>query len=71
MFVSDRPYAPLPELRSPPSPLPPRLGDDGVTYDHGYAVVSLNPDGPARADYFGVGIRTGLLHSEVLGTGRA
>jgi hypothetical protein len=69
MFVADRPYSPLPELRSAPALLPPRLGDDGVTYDHGYAIVSLDPDGPARADYFGVGSRTALLHSEALETG--
>ncbi len=68
MFVADHPYTPLPGLRSAPELLPPRLGDDGVTYDHGYACVTLDPDGPARADYYGVGSRTGLLYSEALGT---
>ena len=71
MFVADRPYAPLPGLRSAPMLLPPRLGDDGVTYDHGYAIVALDPHGPARAEYYGVGSRTGLLHSEALGTDAA
>lgn len=68
MFVADRPYAPLPGLRSAPGLLGVRLGDDGVTHDHGYAVVSLTSGGLARAEYFGVGSRAGLLHAEALGT---
>ena len=71
MFVADQPYSTLPGLRSAPALLSPRLGDDGVTYDHGYAVVTLGPHGPARAEYYGVGSRTGLLHAEALETATA
>ncbi len=67
MFVADQPYAPLPGLQTAPTLLPPRLGDNGTTYDHGYAVVTLDPDGPARAEYHAVGHRPGLLQTEALG----
>lgn len=67
MFVADRTYQPLPGLRNPPLLLPPRLGDDGTVQDHGYAIVTLDAaDGTARAEYHGVGARTGLLHAETL-----
>ena len=42
-----------------------------MTYDHGYAIVAMDPGGPARAEYYGVGSRTGLLHSEALGVDEA
>ena len=68
MFVADRLYAPLSELRDPPALLSPRLANDGSVQDHGYAMVALDPAaGTARAEYYGVGARTGLLHAEDLG----
>ncbi len=67
MFTTDHPYAPLAGLRDPPALLPPRLGDDGAVLDHGYAVIALDPgSGSARAEYYGVGARPGLLFSEDL-----
>ncbi len=67
MFVADQPYDPLPGLQDPPALLPPRLGNDGAVQDHGYAVMSLDPaSGTARAEYYGVGARTGMLYAETL-----
>ncbi len=66
MFVADRPHATRPELQAPPPLLSPRLGDDGTVFDHGYAIVSLDPVNGARAEYYGVGSRTGLLYAEAL-----
>ena len=68
MFVADRLYEPLAGLRDSPALLPPRLGNDGTVQDHGYAVVTLEPtSGVARAEYYGVGARTGLLYTETFG----
>lgn len=68
MFTADGLYAPLPGLQDPPALLPPRLGQDGTVQDHGYAIVTLQPgDGTARAEYYGVGAQTGLLHAETFG----
>ncbi len=69
MFVADQLYAPLVGLRDPPALLPPRLAHDGSVQDHGYAMIALDPAaGTARAEYYGVGARTGLLYSESLGS---
>ena len=68
MFTADGLYVPLPGLQNPPALLPPRLGDDGTVQDRGYAIVTLQPrDGTARAEYYGVGAKTGLLYSETFG----
>ena len=70
MFVADRLYAPLDGLRDAPALLPPRLANDGSVQDHGYVLVALDPAaGIARAEYYGVGARTGLLYAETLGSG--
>ena len=67
MFTADHPYAPRAGLQDPPALLSPRLGDDGTVLDHGYAVIALDPgSGSARAEYYGVGARPGLLFTEDL-----
>ena len=67
MFVADRPYARLPELKTAPELLEPRLADDGVVLDHGYAIVTLDAGtGIASAEYRAVGRRTGLVYAETL-----
>lgn len=64
MLVADGLYAPLPGLHDPAPLLPPRLGHDGQVQDHGYAVVHTGADGSARAEYWGVGAKAGLLWTE-------
>ena len=61
-----RPVCPLPGLRDPAPLLPPRLGHDGRVQDHGYALVQTGADGSARAEYWGVGAKPGLLWAEDL-----
>lgn len=70
MFMADRPYDPLPGLSDPAPLLPPRLGDDGVVLDHGYAILTLGGS-TVRAEYYGVGAYPGMVHVETLGEAQA
>lgn len=68
VFVEDNPYEVLATVQSPPTLLPDtRVSHDGYYYRHGFAMLTLNGDGTAEAEYFedrnGTAMRT---YAEVL-----
>lgn len=66
VYLNDAPYAALQRLASPPQFKPVKLDADDHVYMHGFAVVRLNHDGSATAEYYEGSDATAPMYRETL-----